>query len=92
MMKYLLSIAKIASSAIFAIFAYVTMLIAVVTWTKSSLSHANGNCVEIADIEGGQVGMRDSKNIVGPVLGISREEWRAFLGGIRNGEFDKFSS
>jgi len=62
------------------------------SWTKSSLSHANGNCVEIANIEGGQVGLRDSKNITGPVLGISREEWRAFLGGIRNGEFDKFSA
>ena len=59
------------------------------SWTKSSLSHANGNCVEIANIEGGQIGMRDSKNVTGPVLGISREEWRAFLGGIRNGEFDK---
>jgi hypothetical protein len=60
-------------------------------WTKSSLSHANGNCVEIANIDG-QVGMRDSKNVTGPVLGISREEWRAFLGGIRNGEFDNFSA
>lgn len=61
-------------------------------WTKSSLSHANGNCVEIADIEGGQVGMRDSKNIAGPVLGIAPPEWRAFLGGLRNGEFDRFSA
>jgi hypothetical protein len=58
------------------------------SWTKSSLSHANGNCVEVADIEGGRVGMRDSKNIAGPVLGISPEEWRAFLGGVRKGEFD----
>ena len=61
------------------------------TWTKSSLSHANGNCVEIANIAGGQVGMRDSKNIAGPVLGISPEKWRAFLGGVRNGEFDNFA-
>ena len=59
-------------------------------WTKSSLSHVNGNCVEVADIEGGQVGMRHSKNITGPVLGFPPEEWRAFLGGIRNGEFDMF--
>jgi Domain of unknown function (DUF397) len=61
-------------------------------WTKSSLSHANGNCVQVADIEGGQVGMRDSKNITGPVLGIPPEEWRAFLAGVRNGEFDKLSA
>jgi hypothetical protein len=37
-------------------------------------------------------GMRDSKNATGPVLVISREEWRAFLRGIRNGEFDGFSA
>ena len=59
-------------------------------WTKSSLSHVNGNCVEVADIDGGQVGMRHSKDITGPVLGFPSEEWRAFLGGIRNGEFDRF--
>ena len=59
-------------------------------WTKSSLSHANGNCVEIADIDGGQVGMRHSKNITGPMLDFPPEEWRAFLAGVRNGEFDRF--
>jgi Domain of unknown function (DUF397) len=59
-------------------------------WTKSSLSHVNGNCVEVADIEGGQVGMRHSKDTAGPVLGFPPEEWRAFLGGVRNGEFDRF--
>ncbi|HEX4093263.1 MAG TPA: DUF397 domain-containing protein [Trebonia sp.] len=62
------------------------------SWTKSSLSHANGNCVEIADIADGQVGMRDSKDVTGPVLGITPEEWRAFLGGVRNGEFDNFTA
>ena len=60
---------------------------AVSPWTKSSLSHANGNCVEVADLSDGLVGMRDSKNITGPVLGFPSEEWRAFLGGVRNGEF-----
>jgi hypothetical protein len=59
-------------------------------WTKSSLSHANGNCVEVADLQGGQVGMRDSKDITGPVLNFPPEEWRAFLSGVRNGEFDAF--
>jgi hypothetical protein len=32
--------------------------------------------------------MRDSKNMTGPVLDFAREEWRDFLGGIRNGEFN----
>jgi hypothetical protein len=61
---------------------------AVSSWAKSSLSHANGNCVEVAHLSNGQVGMRDSKNITGPFLGFSSEEWRAFLGGVRNGEFN----
>ncbi|MGH3982427.1 MAG: DUF397 domain-containing protein [Pseudonocardiaceae bacterium] len=34
------------------------------------------------------VAMRDSKDPDGPVLAFSRAEWRAFLGGIRPGEFD----
>jgi Domain of unknown function (DUF397) len=58
------------------------------SWTKSSLSHANGNCVEVADLPDGQVGMRDSKDVSGPVLLFSPEEWHAFLHGARNGEFD----
>jgi Domain of unknown function (DUF397) len=63
-----------------------------VSWTKSSLSHANGNCVEVADLPGGQVGMRDSKDVSGPVLLLAPEEWRAFLRGARNGEFDSLST
>jgi hypothetical protein len=62
------------------------------SWTKSSLSHANGNCVEVADLSEGQVGMRDSKDASGPVLLFPSEEWRAFLHGIRKGEFDSFAT
>src|ERR1700722_5242987 len=62
--------------------------VAVTTWTKSSLSHVNGNCVQIANLSDGQVGMRDSKDVSGAVLGIPSTEWKAFLGGIKNGEFD----
>lgn len=60
----------------------------VTSWTKSSLSHVSGNCVEIADLSDGRVGMRHSKDVTGPMLGISSSEWKAFLGGIRNGEFN----
>jgi hypothetical protein len=60
------------------------------TWIKSSLSFANGNCVEVASLSNGEIGVRDSKNSEGPVLRFTPDEWRAFLGGVRNGEFDSF--
>jgi hypothetical protein len=101
-------------------------------WTKSSLSFANGNCVEVSSLDG-TVLMRDSKNRDGgvlrytraqwaalldevradrlsaagnqvvncyapgddpengnPVLRFTPDEWHAFIGGVRNGEFDRF--
>lgn len=59
-------------------------------WIKSSLSFSNSNCVEIASLPGGAVGVRDSKDTEGPVLRFTPDEWSAFLGGVRNGEFDSF--
>lgn len=59
-------------------------------WVKSSLSFSNGNCVEVANLAGGQVGVRHSKHTEGLVLRFTPEEWQAFLGGVRNGEFDSF--
>jgi hypothetical protein len=60
------------------------------TWIKSSLSFANGNCVEVADLRGGEVGVRNSRDLAGPVLRFTPDEWHAFIGGVRNGEFDGF--
>ncbi len=60
------------------------------SWIKSSLSFANSNCVEVADLPGGQVGVRHSKDADGPVLRFTPGEWHAFLGGAQNGEFDHF--
>lgn len=48
-------------------------------WVKSSFSFANGNCVEIAELPGGTVGIRDSRDLGGPVLRFTRAEWAAFL-------------
>lgn len=59
-------------------------------WIKSSLSYANGNCVEVASLPGGEVGVRNSRRAEGPVLRFTPDEWHAFLGGVRNGEFDGF--
>jgi Domain of unknown function (DUF397) len=62
------------------------------SWTKSSLSFSNGNCVEVANLSGGGIGVRDSKDSEGPVLRFTSGEWHAFLGGVRNGEFDSFGN
>jgi len=56
-------------------------------WTKSSLSLSNGNCVEVARLADGQIGVRDSKNPEGAILRFTSAGWRAFLAGTRRGEF-----
>ena len=60
------------------------------TWVKSSLSFANGNCVEVSDQPEGTIGVRNSRDREGPVLRFTSDEWQAFIGGVRKGEFDDF--
>ena len=55
-------------------------------WHKSSASQAS-DCVEVR-IAGGQVDIRDTKNRSGAHLTYTYTEWRAFLDGVRLGEFD----
>jgi Domain of unknown function (DUF397) len=58
-------------------------------WHKSSRSGDNGGaCVEVARNLPGIVAVRDSKDASGPVLAIAPDDWRAFLVGVKNGEFD----
>jgi hypothetical protein len=61
-------------------------------WAKSSLSFSNGNCVEVAELPGGSVGVRNSRDPEGPVLRFTQGEWNAFLAGARLGEFDQFGT
>lgn len=57
-------------------------------WRKSSYSQGSNSCVEAADgAPGEQVWVRDSKNPDGPVLKFTSAEWKAFVAGVRDGEF-----
>jgi hypothetical protein len=57
-------------------------------WVKSSLSYANGNCVEVAGLSVDLIKVRDSKRPEGPVLRFTATEWDTFVGDVRNGKFD----
>ncbi|MEV7005535.1 DUF397 domain-containing protein [Streptosporangium sp. NPDC051022] len=63
--------------------------LATATWVKSSLSGANeGNCVEVARLAQGRVGVRDSKDRSGPALVFAPGEWAAFVESVKDGHFD----
>ncbi|MDF2712582.1 MAG: hypothetical protein K0R62_8234 [Nonomuraea muscovyensis] len=57
-------------------------------WQKSSFCNGASNCVEVAPLADGNVALRDSKTLDGPVLVFTPSEWEAFTAGVRDGEFD----
>ncbi|MEV4835244.1 DUF397 domain-containing protein [Nonomuraea sp. NPDC049486] len=57
-------------------------------WRKATASGDNGQCVEVATNLPGVVAVRDSKNPHGPALIFTPGEWKAFVGGVQDGEFD----
>ncbi|MGK8502261.1 DUF397 domain-containing protein [Nocardia asiatica] len=58
-------------------------------WFKSSHSGGGQDCVEIAFLDGGHVGVRDSKNPSSPALVFTPSEWDTFTAGVVHGKFDK---
>jgi hypothetical protein len=60
-------------------------------WRKSARSGNQGNCVEVAANllpHTGEILVRDSKNPDGAVLTFTEAEWKAFIGGVHDGEFE----
>jgi hypothetical protein len=56
-------------------------------WRKPSLCAA-GECVEVAT-SAGEILVRSSTS-PGRVLNFTSDEWRAFVDGVRRGEFDYY--
>jgi Domain of unknown function (DUF397) len=60
-----------------------------VTWRTSSYTNGAGQCVEVADLPDGGRLVRDTKDHGrGPILRFTDAEWRAFVLGVKDGEFD----
>lgn len=57
-------------------------------WIKSRHSNAEGNCVEVAALVGGDIAVRNSRDPDGPALVYTPAEVSAFLAGAKEGEFD----
>ncbi len=59
-----------------------------IDWRTSSYSN-NGTCVEVASLPDGGRLVRDTKlGEASPVLRYTSAEWRAFIAGVKAGEFD----
>lgn len=61
-------------------------------WRKSSYSSGggtdSGGCVEVADTADGGRWVRDTKDRSRPAHYFTAAEWRAFVAGVKDGEFD----
>ena len=62
-----------------------------VAWQISTRSGSgSGNCVEAGPLADGtgRVAVRHSRHPDGPVVVYTPAEWAAFVGGVKDGEFD----
>jgi hypothetical protein len=59
------------------------------SWFKSSHSSSDKECVEVAFLAPGLVGMRDSKHPAGPALVFTGSEWDTFTAHITSGKLNR---
>ena len=57
-------------------------------WFKSTKSGSAGHCVEVAHL-GDVTAVRNSRDPQGAALTFTPKEWDAFVGGAKDGEFDR---
>jgi len=62
--------------------------IELLSWRTSSFSSGGNQCVEVADLPDGGRLVRDTKDRTGDTLHFTAGEWKAFISGVRGGEFD----
>ena len=56
-------------------------------WFKSTYSGSDVNCVEVAFLDSGRVGIRDSKNRANPALLLSATAFDTFIAAAARGDF-----
>ncbi|MFB4318309.1 DUF397 domain-containing protein [Actinomadura sp. 21ATH] len=54
------------------------------TWRKSRHSGSGNACIEVAELDGTSLAVRDSKDPEGPRLLLDRATWNGFLSRIRD--------
>jgi hypothetical protein len=57
-------------------------------WRKATRSGDSGDCIEVAPLRDGRVGLRDSERPDLPAYVVSPSVWAAFIDGAKQGEFD----
>jgi hypothetical protein len=57
-------------------------------WRKATRSGEAGDCIEVAPLGNGQVGLRDSEHPEKAPYVFSPSAWAAFIDGVKKGEFN----